>query len=104
VIFSDKRQKENGVSALDIAKRLIDHGFHPPTIYFPLVVAGALMLEPTETESPEAVEALADALKAIAVEAQTDPDAVRAAPTRTIVGRLDEVRAARHPILRWKPS
>src|SRR5450631_4104636 len=99
VIFSDKRQKEHGVSALDIAKRLIDHGFHPPTIYFPLVVAGALMLEPTETESPEAVEALADALKAIAVEAQTDPDAVRAAPTRTIVGRLDEVRAARRPIL-----
>jgi glycine dehydrogenase subunit 2 len=103
VIFSDKRQKEHGVSALDIAKRLIDHGFHPPTIYFPLVVPGALMLEPTETESPEAIEDLAAALKAIAVEAESDPETLRQAPTRTIVGRLDEVRAARHPILRWKP-
>jgi glycine dehydrogenase subunit 2 len=104
VIFSDKKQRDHGVSALDIAKRLIDHGFHPPTIYFPLVVPGALMIEPTETESPEAVEALSAALKAIAREAVEDPKAVQAAPTRTLVRRLDEVRAARQPVLRWKPK
>ena len=104
VVFSDKLQKEHGVTALDIAKRLIDHGFHPPTIYFPLVVAGALMIEPTETESPEAVEALANALIAIANEAKTDPEALHQAPSRTRVRRLDEVRAARKPILRWRPT
>ncbi|MHB1844611.1 MAG: aminomethyl-transferring glycine dehydrogenase subunit GcvPB [Deltaproteobacteria bacterium] len=103
VVFSDKRQKEHGVSAIDVAKRLIDHGFHPPTVYFPLVVPGALMIEPTETESPEAVEALAAALNAIALEAVERPEALHEAPTRTIVGRLDEVRAARQPVLRWKP-
>jgi glycine dehydrogenase subunit 2 len=100
-VFSDKLQKEFGISALDIAKRLIDHGFHPPTIYFPLVVHGALMLEPTETESPEAIEALAAAMAAIAAEAKENPDALHQAPTRTKVGRVDEVRAARKPILRW---
>jgi glycine dehydrogenase subunit 2 len=104
VIFSDKKQKEQGVSALDIAKRLIDHGFHPPTIYFPLVVPGALMVEPTETESPEAVEALAAALVAIARESVERPEELHRAPTRTLVRRLDEVRAARHPVLRWKPG
>jgi glycine dehydrogenase subunit 2 len=104
VVFSDKLQKEHGVSALDIAKRLIDHGFHPPTIYFPLVVPGALMIEPTETESPEAVEALAAALIAIAEEAKVNPDASHEAPTVTKVRRLDEVRAARKPVLRWTPK
>jgi glycine dehydrogenase subunit 2 len=104
VVFSDKLQKEHGVSALDIAKRLIDHGFHPPTIYFPLVVPGALMIEPTETESPEAVEALAAALIAIAEEAKVDPEASHRAPTVTKVRRLDEVRAARKPVLRWMPT
>ncbi len=104
VVFSDKRQKARGVSALDVAKRLIDHGFHPPTIYFPLVVPGALMLEPTETESPESVEALAAALTAIAAEAEENPDALHAAPTRTVVRRVDEVRAARQPVLRWRPG
>ena len=104
VVFSDKRQKEYGVTALDVAKRLIDHGFHPPTIYFPLVVPGALMIEPTETESPEAVEALAAALRDIAAEAAERPEALKAAPTRTIVGRVDEVRAARQPVLRWRPK
>jgi glycine dehydrogenase subunit 2 len=104
VVFSDKLQKEHGVSALDIAKRLIDHGFHPPTIYFPLVVSGALMIEPTETESPEAVEALAAALIAIAEEAKVDPEALRRAPTVSKVRRLDEVRAARKPVLRWTPK
>ena len=104
VVFSDKLQKEHGVSALDIAKRLIDHGFHPPTIYFPLVVAGALMIEPTETESPEAVEALAAALIAVAAEAKVDPEALHQAPTLSKVRRLDEVRAARKPILRWHPK
>ncbi len=104
VVFSDKLQKAHGVSALDVAKRLIDHGFHPPTIYFPLVVSGALMLEPTETESPETVEALAAALLAIAAEAAEDPAALHAAPTRTLVRRVDEVRAARKPVLRWHPK
>ncbi len=104
VIFSDKKQKEFGVSALDVAKRLIDHGFHPPTIYFPLVVPGALMIEPTETESPEAVEALAAALVAVSKEAAERPEALHQAPTRTLVRRLDEVRAARQPVLRWKPG
>ncbi len=104
VIFSDKKQRDHGVSALDVAKRLIDHGFHPPTIYFPLVVPGALMIEPTETESPEAVEALAAALAAIAREAEENPEAVRAAPTRTLVRRLGEDRAARQPVLRWRPG
>ena len=104
VVFSDKLQRAHGVTALDVAKRLIDHGFHPPTIYFPLVVQGALMLEPTETESPEAIEALAAALIAVAAEAKIDPEALKQAPTRTQVRRLDEVRAARKPILRWWPA
>ncbi len=104
VIFSDKRQKEAGVSALDVAKRLIDHGFHPPTVYFPLVVPGALMIEPTETESPEAVEALAAALVAIAKEAAARPEELHRAPTRPLIRRVDEVRAARQPVLRWKPT
>ncbi|WP_242336528.1 MULTISPECIES: aminomethyl-transferring glycine dehydrogenase subunit GcvPB [Anaeromyxobacter] len=104
VVFDDKLQKVHGVTTMDVAKRLIDHGFHPPTVYFPLVVSGALMIEPTETESKETLERFCTAMKAIAEEAQADPEAVKAAPTRPFRARLDETRAARKPILRWRPG
>jgi glycine dehydrogenase subunit 2 len=90
------------VHALDIAKRLIDYGFHPPTNYFPLIVPEALMIEPTETESKETLDAFAQALDAIRDEALTDPEVLHEAPHTAPVGRLDEVRAARQPILRWQ--
>jgi glycine dehydrogenase subunit 2 len=92
-----------GVRALDVAKRLIDKGFHPPTIYFPLIVEEALLIEPTETESVETLDAFADALLAIADEARQAPEVVREAPHETPVRRLDEATAARHPDLRWRP-
>lgn len=92
----------NGIHTLDIAKRLIDYGFHPPTIYFPLIVKEALMVEPTETEGPETLEAFAEALLAIAEEAENNPDLVKTAPHNTPVGRLDETSAARRPILCYK--
>ena len=104
VVFNDKKQKELGVTTMDIAKRLIDHGYHPPTIYFPLIVAGALMIEPTETESREALEAFVAAMKSIALEAKEAPESVKAAPTRAFRERLDEVKAARKPVLRWRPG
>ena len=98
-------KREHGVKALDVAKRLIDHGFHPPTMYFPLVVEEALMVEPTETESPQTVEALAIALLAVAAEAAADGGAAAAAaPTHTPVSRVDEARAARELRVRWHPS
>jgi len=103
VVFTDKLQNRQGVKTLDMAKRLLDLGFHAPTIYFPLVVSGALMIEPTETENLETLDAFADAMLAIASEAEHDPGSVRSAPTRTPVSRLDETRAARHPVLRWLP-
>jgi glycine dehydrogenase subunit 2 len=90
------------VHALDISKRLIDYGFHPPTNYFPLIVPEALMVEPTETESRETLEAFADALRAIRDEALTDPGVLHEAPHTAPVRRLDEVQAARQPILRWQ--
>lgn len=103
VVFSGSRQRrQNGVRTYDIAKRLIDHGFHPPTVYFPLIVEEALMIEPTETEPPEAIEALAEALIAIAEEAERDPDALHDAPVTAPIGRLDETTAARRPFLRWQ--
>ena len=105
VVFAGTRQRrEHGVRTYDIAKRLIDHGFHPPTVYFPLIVEEALMIEPTETESREAIEAFAKALIAIAAEAATDPEALRGAPWSAPLGRLDEATAARRPVLRWQPS
>jgi glycine dehydrogenase subunit 2 len=104
VVFDDRLQKGSGVTTMDVAKRLIDHGFHPPTIYFPLVVQGALMIEPTETESKETLDAFAEAMLAIAEEAKRDPEAVKAAPTRPVRARLDETRAARKPVLRWRPG
>ena len=104
VVFSGTRQRrEHGVRTYDIAKRLIDYGFHPPTVYFPLIVDEALMIEPTETESRESIEALAEALIAIAEESKRDPEAVRAAPTTSPIGRMDEADASRHPVLRWRP-
>ncbi len=102
-VFTDRHQQKQGVSTLDIAKRLLDYGFHPPTIYFPLVVSGALMIEPTETESRETLDAFADAMISIAREAKENPALVKGAPHTTPVGRLDEARAARRPVLRWEP-
>jgi len=101
-VFTDRAQQKQGVSTLDIAKRLLDYGFHPPTIYFPLVVSGALMIEPTETETRETLDAFADAMLAIAREAKEEPALVKSAPHSTPVGRLDEARAARKPLLRWE--
>jgi glycine dehydrogenase subunit 2 len=103
VVFSDARQKRNGVNTMDIAKRLIDYGFHPYTTAFPLIVPGAMMIEPTESESKEECDLFVDAMRSIAQEAENAPDVVKTAPHTTRVGRLDEVAAARKPILRWKP-
>jgi glycine dehydrogenase subunit 2 len=104
VVFSDKLQAERGVKTGDIAKRLIDYGFHPYTVSFPLVVHGALMIEPTESESKEELDLFVDAMKSIAEEAQRDPQIILDAPHTTRVSRLDEVAAARKPVLRWKPQ
>ncbi len=103
-VLSAKKQRELGVRALDIAKRLIDYGFHPPTIYFPLIVEEALMVEPTETESLATLDAFADAMLAIAREAREQPELLHGAPHETPVGRLDEAGAARKPVLRWTPG
>ncbi|MBI1993878.1 MAG: aminomethyl-transferring glycine dehydrogenase subunit GcvPB [Deltaproteobacteria bacterium] len=105
-VFTDRLQHKEGVTTLDIAKRLLDYGFHPPTIYFPLVASGALMIEPTETESRETLDAFAEAMGAIAREAKENPALVKSAPHTTPVGRLDEARAARKPkpVLRWEPT
>ena len=102
VVFSGKQQKAKGVSTLDIAKRLIDYGFHPPTIYFPLVVEEALMIEPTETESKKTLDAFIEAMREIAREADENPEILHTAPHNTPVRRLDEVSAARKPDLRWE--
>ncbi len=98
-VFSDKFQKPEKVTTLDIVKRLMDYGFHPPTIYFPLVVNGAIMIEPTETESKEDIDRFIDTLKTIADEAKNHPEQLKDAPTRCKVRRLDEVTAARKPRL-----
>jgi glycine dehydrogenase subunit 2 len=104
VILNDKRQQKFGVHTLDIAKRLIDYGFHPMTVYFPLVVPGAMMIEPTESEGREELDLFIDAMMSIAREAETDPELVKSAPHNTRIGRLDEAAAARRPVLRWKPA
>jgi len=101
-VFTDREQQKYGVSTLDIAKRLIDYGFHPPTIYFPLVVHGALMVEPTETESRVTLDRFIDTMIAIANEAEKSPDILHNAPQRVKITRVDEVQAARKPVLRWK--
>jgi glycine dehydrogenase subunit 2 len=104
VVFSDAKQKKQGVSTMDIAKRLIDYGFHPYTTAFPLIVPGAMMIEPTESESKEECDYFIDAMRSIADEVEKNPELVRTAPHTTRVGRMDEVGAARKPILRWKPK
>jgi len=101
VLSARSLKREHGISALDVAKRLMDYGFHPPTIYFPLVVPEALMIEPTETEAKETLDAFADAMLAIAREAQDDPGVIRDAPHGRPVRRLDEVRAAKRAIVRY---
>lgn len=101
-VFSDDWQAAKGVRTGDIAKRLIDYGFHPYTVSFPLIVRGALMIEPTETESKRELDLFADAMISIAKEVETDPELVLTAPHSTRTSRVDEVTAARKPILRWK--
>lgn len=104
VVFSDRRQAKNGVRTGDIAKRLIDYGFHPYTVSFPLIVPGALMIEPTESESREELDLFVDAMRQIAREVEENPQLVLDAPHSTRVGRLDETTAARKPILRWRKA
>jgi glycine dehydrogenase subunit 2 len=104
VIFSHKKQSRKGVHTLDIAKRLIDYGFHPMTIYFPLIVEGAMLIEPTESVGRADLDAFIEAMNDIAKEAQENPQLVIDAPHSTRIGRLDEATAARKPVLRWKPD
>jgi glycine dehydrogenase subunit 2 len=101
VISGRRLKREHGVSTLDVAKRLMDYGFHPPTIYFPLIVPEALMIEPTETETKETLDAFADAMLAIAREAAEQPELLKEAPHHRPVKRLDEVRAARQPVVKY---
>ncbi|MDX5475689.1 MAG: aminomethyl-transferring glycine dehydrogenase subunit GcvPB [Bacillaceae bacterium] len=103
-VLSGKRQKKLGVRTLDIAKRLLDFGYHPPTIYFPLNVEECIMIEPTETESKETLDEFIDAMIQIAKEAETNPEVVQEAPHTTVVGRLDETLAARKPVLRYQKA
>jgi glycine cleavage system P protein (glycine dehydrogenase) subunit 2 len=103
VVFSDKLQAKKGVRTMDIAKRLIDYGFHPYTTAFPLIVPGALMIEPTESEPKEELDLFIEAMRSIAQEVEEDPKTVLDAPHCTRVSRLDETAAARKPVLRWKP-
>jgi glycine dehydrogenase subunit 2 len=103
VVFSDERQARKGVRTGDIAKRLIDYGFHPYTTSFPLIVKGAMMIEPTETESKQELDLFIDALHSIADEVEKDPQQVLKAPFLTRTPRVDEVGAARRPVLRWTP-
>jgi glycine dehydrogenase subunit 2 len=101
VLSARNLKREYGASALDVAKRLMDYGFHPPTIYFPLIVPEALMIEPTETETKETLDAFCDAMLAIAREASENPALLKEAPHDRPVRRLDEVRAAKHPIVKF---
>ena len=103
-VFSDDKQAKLGVKTGDIAKRLIDYGFHPYTVSFPMIVHGALMIEPTETESKQELDLFIDALRSIADEVESDPELVKTAPHTTRIKRVDETRAARRPVLRWKPA
>jgi len=104
VVLSDRVQTRKGVHVGDIGKRLMDYGFHPPTVSFPLIVPGAVMIEPTETESKQELDAFIDAMLAIAKEADENPELVKTAPHTTRVGRIDEAAAARRPVLRWRPD
>ena len=102
VLDLSEYKKETGVSALDVAKSLIDYGMHPPTMYFPLIVHEALMLEPTETESKETLDEAAAIFRKLYELGKTDPEPMHSAPHHAQIGRPDEVGAARHPVLRWQ--
>ena len=102
VLSARELKREHGATALDVAKRLMDYGFHPPTIYFPLVVPEALMIEPTETETKETLDAFCEAMLAIAREAAEDPELLKEAPHHRPVRRLDEVRAAKSPVVKYE--
>ncbi|WP_032120583.1 aminomethyl-transferring glycine dehydrogenase subunit GcvPB [Clostridium amazonitimonense] len=102
VVFAGIKNKSTGVSTLEIAKRLIDYGFHPPTVYFPLIVDSALMVEPTETESKETIDEFIEVMIKIAKEAEENPEIFKTAPHNTPIRRLDEVKAARSPIVKWR--
>jgi glycine dehydrogenase subunit 2 len=104
VVVSDRHLRATGVTTMDVAKRLIDYGFHPPTVYFPLVVKGAMLIEPTETETKQALDEFVSALSNISREAHEDAPMVKGAPHLTRLRRLDETRAARSPVLRWTPA
>jgi glycine dehydrogenase subunit 2 len=104
VLTARPMKESNGVSALDVAKRLLDFGVHPPTVYFPLIVSEALMIEPTETESRETLDRFVELMARIAEEARVNPEVLHQAPSTTPVGRIDEVLAARNPVLRWRPA
>src|ERR671924_1327346 len=101
VLSARTLKREHAITALDVAKRLMDYGFHPPTIYFPLIVPEALMIEPTETEAKETLDAFCDAMLAIAREAAEEPELLKEAPHNRPVKRLDEVRAAKRAIVRY---
>jgi glycine dehydrogenase subunit 2 len=101
VLSARRLKKEHGISALDVAKRLMDYGFHPPTIYFPLIVPEALMIEPTETEAKETLDAFADAMVEIARDARENPDVIKEAPHHRPVRRVDEVKAAKRAVVRY---
>jgi len=101
VVISDRHLKDSHVTTMDVAKRLMDYGFHPPTVYFPLVVKGAMLIEPTETESLQTLDEFVDVMKTISDEANAEPDRARSAPQLTRLRRLDETQAARKPVLRW---
>jgi len=103
-VFSDKYQVPNGIKNIDIAKRLIDYGLHPPTMSFPLIVPGALMIEPTETESKRELDRFIDAMIRISKESKENPEVLKAAPSSAYVSRLDETSAARNTVLRWEPE
>jgi len=104
VVFSDRIQARKDIHVWDIGKRLMDYGFHPPTVHFPLIVPGAIMIEPTETESKQELDAFINAMLAIAKEAEENPELVKSAPHTTRIGRIDEAAAARKPVLRWRPD
>jgi len=103
-VLTHDLEKRAGVNTLEIAKRLLDFGIHPPTIYFPLVVSGALMIEPTETESKETIDNFIAVMERIYNEALRDPQLVKRAPNNLRLSRVDEAEAARRPILRWSPQ
>ena len=102
VVISDRHLKETGITTMDVAKRLMDYGFHPPTVYFPLVVKGAMLVEPTDTESRQTLDEFVEVMKTISEESEANPDLVHAAPRVTRLRRLDETQAARKPVLRWR--